>query len=226
MPPLPIPGFQPTALDDPLPLQDYAQDDLPSSDGKVYYYHGVQATLDSYSEYEIEKDYEIFEGISASPVAGSSGSQRLLRLNAPYGQLSIQWTAHRRGFPPVLPHWDTGNANEVLVYRRIKPLSPKIIPGGEMFLFRVWGYYRYNLLFAHRQHDNFDLPVTMIDTLKPADCVLGEWQFSASLTESAEKPASFVENTYANTLRAEMAYDRSTGEGAVSRPPPPVFLGH
>ena len=103
----------------------------------------------AYDIYTVETPYRTMRGTLQLPAAGSPATAaQIVRVHAPYRIKIITWvvqTVCPIGVKPVLPHWDTGNPNEVLCYDDVQPQTPILTPGGNAFTWRVEGEYHYLL---------------------------------------------------------------------------------
>jgi hypothetical protein len=143
-------------------------------------YADVQLGLTFYNQWAMDTSYETDMGTRGVPTDGNS---EIVKLHEPYTKKTVKWTAERNGEWPVLPHWDTGNPNEVLRYRRIVPANPLL--GANHYVYRVSGEYRYDLIVALGEksdmpagHSPADLATTGLTTLTPD-------QFDKTLVSSA-----------------------------------------
>lgn len=108
-----------------------------------------------YTIYAIDTDYEWDMGYGQMPTGGADGSaSAVVKTHAEVAQKVVFWTCERVGAKPVLPHWDTGNANEILAYKRISPVSHLLTYAGKQ-VWRVNGIYLY---FLSRPVDGAPLP--------------------------------------------------------------------
>lgn len=120
------------------------------SSGFETFFSDVQSTNLFYTEYHICTLLETNMGVEIMPVAARTGAARVVRLHAPYSIKTIVWEAERRGGiedRPVLPHWDTGDSNDVLAFSFFAVHAPPVQPGGTRLGWSVRGWYKY-LMYA------------------------------------------------------------------------------
>lgn len=135
--------------------------------------------------------YETYEGILPGPVAGPPGAPcRALRIHAPYTIKQVAWRVSRVGARPRVPHFDTSNANEVLMFRKIMPDLPELMKDEVSFIFRVSGQYTYLLLYPPTDQDSYATGTSPIVNTPPEALVLQGYQFDKSLLRCSP-PAGF-----------------------------------
>lgn len=99
-----------------------------------------------YRKFEVQVAYVTKMGKMALPVAGPEPqNQEIVQLAAPFTYKVVYWVVRRYNAKPVLPHWDTGNSNEVLIYRLIGAPTPTVLNDAARFLWSVEGLYIYAL---------------------------------------------------------------------------------
>lgn len=95
----------------------------------------------------IDSRYYIDPGhLVVSPASADGAPAEVVKLHAATITREVTWTAERKNEPPVVPHWDTGSPNEVLLPGSyIEPCDPLDGPEGSR-VWRVSGFYRYQCL--------------------------------------------------------------------------------
>ena len=104
-----------------------------------------------YKQYLIDTVYETDEGIRVLPTSQAAGSAIKVRVGLPLTIKIVTFTMERHGKKPKIPHWNTGNANEVLEKRRIQVCNPLQLPDRKAW--RVEGTYTYKLLVPLTEDD-------------------------------------------------------------------------
>lgn len=103
----------------------------------------TQSTGIPYSDYKIDREAKVRQGILTIPVAGPPGTPpKLVRTFAPYLEKRATWSVERINFPPVVPHWDTGDPNSVPTEMTFYPMSPMPIDDFRQ-AWRMEGEYSY-----------------------------------------------------------------------------------
>lgn len=65
---------------------------------------------------------------------------------APYGRRVVQWASQRLGFPPIVPHPDPQDPNQILADYRIQMDPPLLQEDGVNHIYRLAATYVYHLL--------------------------------------------------------------------------------
>lgn len=131
------------ATSDPSPRTPSASFGV--SDGANSRWSIEQLGANPYGMYSIDTSYETWTGFMGMPVAAPQpADQEIIQVCQGYTKKVVQWTCERLDARPILPHWDTGNANEVLKYRRILPASTTLTIDSKQ-VWRVSGTYVYEL---------------------------------------------------------------------------------
>lgn len=146
-------------------------------------YSDLQQGPAPFFQYRLDVKYEVFTGIIQVPVAAPAPRcSEIIRVHQPYGTKVVKWTCERVGAQPICPHWDTGNANEVLTYRYVQPTYAALSPDGGVQVWRVSGLYVYALCCPLGDDSGF-----FIGTL-PTDIagveIIGAQQFSRTILAS------------------------------------------
>lgn len=119
------------------------------------YFSSQQSIGEGYNRYNIRQHFLSNTGLFQLPTAGPVGTPaRIVRLHAPTSIKVITWVVEMDcpvGQKPVLPHWDTGDVNEVFIRGQVVLDSPNIRANGEMFLWRATGEYHYVSALAGRE---------------------------------------------------------------------------
>jgi hypothetical protein len=143
-------------------------------------YADVQLGTQFYNQWLMDTDYETDEGTRSVP---TDGNPEIVKLHEPITTKIIKWTAERNGAWPVLPHWDTGNPNEVLRKKRITPANPLL--GANQYIYRVTGLYIYDLRVPLGENDSMPAGHSPADLATPAMTTLTPDQFDKTLAASA-----------------------------------------
>lgn len=109
-------------------------------------FSNVQKTGSFYHDYIIRTLRKTDYGIKVMPIAATTGAARPVRVHAPFMRKFIIWEVERFGSVaerPTLPHWNTGDPNDVLINSLIMDTSPVIQPGGKSLYWHVAGLYEY-----------------------------------------------------------------------------------
>ena len=88
---------------------------------------------------------------------------QVIQTTAPFTMKVIDWQCSRLGVPPDLPYWDTGDSNDVLIARRIQPMSPRVMPMGNILEWSCRGTYVYHNQIALDPASPLNTGVTPID---------------------------------------------------------------
>jgi hypothetical protein len=150
-----------------------------------------------YVAYRITAEYDEDLGLMGCPVAGPPGTNcQVVRLHGGITFKTISWAADRWGDKPVLPHWDTGNPNEVLIRRVMRPYDPLTRPDGS-HLYRFTGVYRYVLQSALNPSagDVWVAGVNPIGTQTFTDAAYPSYLFSKALIQSLPPSAGTYDAT-------------------------------
>ena len=108
--------------------------------------HGNVSEPGIITEYTIDTYYDWDYGLVKVPMAAPDGmAARIVKTHAQTGRKTVVWTTERDMGRPVCPHWDTGNPNEVLVFKRIIPANALFNVDGRP-IWRITGMYIYELL--------------------------------------------------------------------------------
>lgn len=136
-----------------------------------------------YNEYLIDTSYETDSGIRQMPLASNGGgpSCAFVQIHAEVTRKKVQWTAERIGAAPTCPHWDTGNANEVLLSRKIKPCSTFVMPDSMTQVWRVEGVYVYGLKVATGEGDRLFAGAIPVCTLAASTQSISGTNFSKEI---------------------------------------------
>lgn len=105
---------------------------------------GLTEEAFSYPETTIDVKYVLYPGVRVQRPASQTGAGETVVLHAPFWNKIVQFSYEKIGSWPTVPHWDTGNPNEVLVRAEVTPAKPA--EGGNLRVFRVSGLYVYELL--------------------------------------------------------------------------------
>ncbi len=85
----------------------------------------TQGTGIPYTDYKIDREAKVHQGVIVIPVAGPPGTPpKIVRTYAPYMEKRATWAVERLGVQPVVPHWDTGDPNTIPVELNFYPMSP------------------------------------------------------------------------------------------------------
>lgn len=107
----------------------------------------------AYDIYTVEVSFRGSSGTLQLPVADEPDTPAdIVRTHAPYKTKVVKWvvqTVCPIGMKPTLPHWDTGDPNEVCCYQDIQPQAPVLTSGGNAFIWRVEGEYHYQMRSAN-----------------------------------------------------------------------------
>lgn len=154
--------------------------------GDVGYLADIMLDGRAYSRYNIRQQVATKSGLYQMPAAGPVGTPaRIVRLHAPVSSKIVTWVIERlclSGEKPLLPHWDTEDANEVCIYAEVRIDSPIIQPGGYLFLWRVAGEYHYVSASAGRTAIGGGATPACI--FSPQNFGIGEGDFSKEFIRS------------------------------------------
>lgn len=143
----------------------------------------------AYDKYEVNTSYEEFSGQLPLPLSGADPSAtRIVRLHAPYTVKIVRWgieTVCPIGVKPAPPHWDTGDDDETLIYKVIRTQAPTITPGGNGFVWRMSGEYRYARAAAST---NYPSGATPVSVLSAGNFVVEEADFSELVLSTIKGP--------------------------------------
>lgn len=80
------------------------------------------------TSYETDDGVRVGSKAAASGVPGQSSrsSNVVVRVRNPRTIKTVSWTVQRMYVKPVLPHWDTGNPNEILLSKTISIQNPSL----------------------------------------------------------------------------------------------------
>ncbi len=125
----------------PLPVRDEAA--YPFDPGQL---SDAQAFGASYPKYDILTTVAAWTGALQCPVGGAAGTaSSITRLYAIRAKKTVRWRARRLGAQPVLPHWDTGSSNEVLLTWKVCIRNPVLMADARNYLYCASGRYTYAL---------------------------------------------------------------------------------
>lgn len=164
-------------------LSDYSPQKLPATASELNYVN--QNTL-AYDRYDVDTSYQEFEGKLQLPIADADSDPRIVRVHAPYTLKVVRWeieTVCPLGVKPTLPHWDTGDSDDVLCYKRIWPQAPTITPGGNGWIWRVKGEYRY---YRKTANESFPVGATPLSIVSAGNFVLTEDDFSEDILDAVD----------------------------------------
>lgn len=126
---------------------EYLQDTTPSVNPDAGFFSSQQANGSGYDRYNIRQHFITHSGLMQLPTAGPVGSPaRMVRVHAPYSIKVITWVVYKAcevSEKPTLPHWDTGDPNEVCTIGEVRVDSPTLTADGKTLLWRVSGEYHY-----------------------------------------------------------------------------------
>lgn len=150
------------------------------------YFSSQQTGGLGYDRYNIRQHYVTHHGLAQLPAGGPVGTPaRIVRLVAPYSVKVVTWVLVKRcevGEKPILPHWDTGDPNEVCIRGEVRVDMPAIDATGASFVWHVAGEYHYASGYAGRsQISGGSSPVI---TLPPEAFGLNEGDFSKDYLRS------------------------------------------
>lgn len=112
------------------------------------------------SFYRIQTSYEWDFGLLVIPAAGPDGTQAsVVKTHSAIGRKTVSWSVEAIGDHPILPHWDTGNNSEVLIYKSINTAN---IQYG--FTHAMSGIYVYSLLIAPLETDRLATGYVLYDS--------------------------------------------------------------
>ncbi len=104
------------------------------------------------------------EGKLQIPVSGPPGTKCVFaELHAPYGVRVVSWIAFRDGKIPILPDFETSDANEVLLDVIIGTCEPKVIDGVR-FEFSVTGQAKYGLYLPSDKKTGYQMGASVLST--------------------------------------------------------------
>lgn len=128
-------------------MPEYLQDITASVVPNNGFFSSEQQDGRAYGRYNIRQHFVTHHGLLQLPTAGPVGSPaRMVRVHAPYSIKVITWVVYKLcelGEKPILPHWDTGDTNEVCTIAEVRIDSPTIAENGQAFHWRVHGEYHY-----------------------------------------------------------------------------------
>lgn len=102
-----------------------------------------QNSVNFYTDYKIDREVNIKQGVLIIPVAGPPGTPpKVVRTYAPYMEKRSEWATEKIGNKPTVPHWDTGDPNTIPVEMHFFPMSPMPIDEFRQ-AWRMEGVYRY-----------------------------------------------------------------------------------
>ncbi len=146
-----------------------------------------------YTQYLVDPSYEVDNGVMMIPVAGPPGTPpKIVRKYAPCMRKTVEWTAERKGLQPTIPHWDTGNPQEIPAYRNIMPVSPLLLNDTE-HAWRAAGTYVYFLSVAPDPlNATYAAGANPADITTPEQNVFNVSQFSKIYLRSPIQPIPSV----------------------------------
>ncbi len=151
------------------------------------YFSSQQSSGVGYNRYNIRQYLLSNTGLFQLPTGGPVGSPaRIVRLHAPTSSKVITWVVEMDcliGQKPTLPHWDTGDVNEVFIRGQVTVESPTIRSNGQLFLWRAKGEYHYASALAGRLAVNGG--ATPAISLPPAAFDLNYGDFSRDFLRAA-----------------------------------------
>lgn len=137
-----------------------------------------------YGMYIIDTKYDTHTGIIGLPVADGSGEQDIISVHDGKTTKIVKWSCERIGAKPILPHWDTGNDNEVCVRRPIQVCSTMLtIDSREVW--RAEGCYVYELRKRVDEPDKFYCGAPPFSKAPSAIQVIGGESFSKDILRAA-----------------------------------------
>ncbi len=151
-----------------------------------------QASASFYPVFQIQTWIVGDVGLMQMPVAGALGSPaRVVRKSAPFTKKIVYWKAQRLGEKPTLPHWDTGNSNEVLARFLFCPMAPYNLLGGSQFLWICEGLYIYWLSNTPCFTDDFYTGIMPLYDATVEELKIQGYEFSRELLTS-RPPAAYT----------------------------------
>lgn len=138
------------------------------------------------TNYVIETSYTNNTGIIALPYAAPDGTgQAVVKTAAASMFKVVRWTVRRHGRQPVLPHWDTGNGNDVLIRKSVWTNNP--LPDNDMKnIWTVSGEYVYAMRYG--QSLNIGLVCGWIPYGNPGQFILDGALFDSTILKNAIIP--------------------------------------
>lgn len=97
----------------------------------------------SYTNYAQDHHYENETGLVVLPVASTVAKRRIIRLHGGTGTRRVQWTASRKGKPPIIPVPET-TAYDTLIASRVTPALPSPDPNTGGYNWTISGEYVYS----------------------------------------------------------------------------------
>lgn len=163
------------------------------------FFSSAQIAGIGYGRYNIRQDYRRLSGLIQLPIAGPLGTPaRIVRLNSGSAVKVVTWVVECLrlvGEKPTLPHWDTGDSNEALIYSSIAVDQPAIQPDGQTFFWRVRG--EYHLAAWSARQGSFSGGSSPAITLPPESFGLTEGDFSRDFLRSDTSQGSNFKSQFA-----------------------------
>lgn len=153
------------------------------------YYTPAQKSAQFYTDYVVRHLRFWDSGVEMVPVAGPANQAihaRPVRRHAPVEKLVVFWQAERLGLRPVLPHWDLSetNPNAVLLRMFFVTTAPVLVPGGQVYPWRVEGIYVYGFFAPLTEGDPMYAGCTPVCMDAAENLKVEGYQFSRSLLYS------------------------------------------
>src|SRR5262245_37384915 len=103
-----------------------------------------------------------------------TGKARVVRLHADSGQRIYSWMVARKGAKPLLPHPETNDPNETLLFAEIAFEDPEVHDGAAALVFMVAGTYVYALAEPRLHKNTLRVPVSPYLNLGPGSVTYTE----------------------------------------------------
>jgi len=166
----------------------------------VTHYSPAQATSAYYADFKVTTYWITDCGVVQLPVAAAPPQNcRIVRHSAPSAQKVVAWEAWRLIDKPALPHWNTGNPNEVLAKHLIVTHSPVPMPGGAGLMWHAEGMYVYYLYATPREGDAYASAATPLFDYQAELLRMEGFQFDETLLRCAA-PQDYRPPPDGNTL--------------------------
>ena len=119
--------------------------DIPITSADALYQSDGVAGI--YTDYMVRNHYYFPQGNVMVGVTDTGGFQNMgsafMCLENPQATWLADWTAEKRGSPPVIPTWKTDDPNVVLLARWFDPDMLELMADGSSVVYRISGTYYY-----------------------------------------------------------------------------------
>lgn len=138
-----------------------------------------------YGVYMIDTRYTTDLGIIGCQVAAIGAPAKLIAVGGGISHKVVRWTVERLGEKPILPHWDTGNSNEVCKKHDEITASTILTPDGRK-VWRFSGLYLYVLSMPVKEGHKYYCGAPPFDTSPASLQYIDGNTFSREILRAAE----------------------------------------